>query len=271
MPGPDHDVLRAFAVPWVEPRLLAGGQGRTWRVADVVLKPVDNDEEHAWVSDVLAGLRDSASVRVPRPLRSIEGGWSWAGWCAHEYVVGRSLTMAGDASAIRSASEAFHTAVAHVPRPAFLDTRDDAWAFGDRVAWDGGPVVGSEQTRALVKAALAAYADVQATPQVVHGDLAGNVLGASGLAPAVIDWPPYWRPVGWALAVAAVDGVAWQEAPPQLFDEWSDVGEWRQLLLRAFVYRVATVGFREAQAQPVMDPSAHAVAMRPVLDRVLAR
>jgi hypothetical protein len=32
-----------------EPRLLPGGQGRTWRAGDVVLKPVDDPDEHAWV------------------------------------------------------------------------------------------------------------------------------------------------------------------------------------------------------------------------------
>ena len=31
-------------------------------------------------------------------------------------------------------------------------------------------------------------------PQLIHGDLTGNVLFGDGLAPAIIDLSPYWRP-----------------------------------------------------------------------------
>jgi hypothetical protein len=45
--------------------------------------------------------------------------------------------------------------------------------------------------------------------QLVHGDLGGNVLFAPSLAPAIIDFSPYWRPPGYAEAVAAVDAFLW--------------------------------------------------------------
>jgi hypothetical protein len=45
--------------------------------------------------------------------------------------------------------------------------------------------------------------------QLVHADLGGNVLFAPGLAPAIIDFSPYWRPPGYAEAVAAVDAFLW--------------------------------------------------------------
>ncbi len=45
--------------------------------------------------------------------------------------------------------------------------------------------------------------------QLIHGDLSGNVLFAAGLPPAIIDFSPYWRPVAYASAVVAVDGVLW--------------------------------------------------------------
>ena len=34
------------------------------------------------------------------------------------------------------------------------------------------------------------------TSQLIHGDLTENILFAEGLSPAVIDFSPYWRPVG---------------------------------------------------------------------------
>ncbi len=79
----------------------------------------------------------------------------------------------------------------------------------------------------------------------MHGDLSGNLL-RDGDRPIVIDWPPYVRPVGWALAVAALDAVCWDGAEPSLLDRWNDEVAWGQLLLRAFVYRVATLGRRES-------------------------
>jgi hypothetical protein len=83
---------------------------------------------------------------------------------------------------------------ADLPRPAFLDHRDDAWSFGDRVAWDGEPPQGAPEDLELLEEALAALRPVSSPAQVVHGDVGGNVLRAPGLPDAVIDWPPYHRP-----------------------------------------------------------------------------
>jgi len=35
---------------------------------------------------------------------------------------------------VKAASDAFHRHLRHLPRPAFMDIRDDPWAFGDRLA-----------------------------------------------------------------------------------------------------------------------------------------
>jgi hypothetical protein len=70
---------------------------------------------------------------------------------------------------------------------------------------------------------------------------------------AVIDWP-YWRPPGWALAVAASDAICWDGADPSLLARWSDEPAWRQLLLRAVIYRLATRGrIEERDAVPTGD------------------
>jgi hypothetical protein len=56
----------------------------------------------------------------------------------------------------------------------------------------------------------------------------------------VIDWPPYWRPAPWALAVAVVDALCWYDAGPDVVRRWSHLPDWGQLLLRALIYRIAT-------------------------------
>lgn len=268
---PGADVIESFGVEVGTPELLPGGQRRSWLVGDAVFKPVDDITEHAWVSEVFSVWDPAAGVRVPVPLRSSEDRWCWEGWAAHRYVVGRPLRMSGEANIIRAAAESFHAAVAALPRASFLDSRDDPWAFGDRVAWEGRPAVGSPETIELVEALLASYRGLEARRQMVHGDIGGNVLGGDGLRPAVIDWPPYWRPSGWALAVAAFDAVCWEGVTPPFLDEWADVADWDQVLLRAAVYRLATVGRTERDGYPRMPPAAHAAEVRPAVDAVLRR
>jgi hypothetical protein len=73
--------------------------------------------------------------------------------------------------------------------------------------------------------------------QVVHGDLGGNVLFAPGLEPVVIDFSPYWRPPGWALAVVVVDAVVWGRAGFDLADALEPEHR-HQLLARATLFRL---------------------------------
>ncbi len=234
---PSEAVLAAFGV-YDNPVILPGGQGRTWRAGQVVLKPVDFLPETLWRADVLSGLSKSSEFRVARPVRSREGGWVADGWEAHELLAGQ--TDASRPDHVVPAGIAFHEAIAELPRPEFLDVRDDPWTYGDRVAWEEAPVEGSPPYRQLVAGLVEARRPVELRDQAVHGDLLGNVLFADGLPPAIIDWPVYWRPSSWASAVAVVDALCWYDAKPDLATRWSHLPEWGQMLLRALIYRVTT-------------------------------
>ncbi|HEX3222818.1 MAG TPA: TIGR02569 family protein [Nocardioides sp.] len=242
MSAPPVEVLDAFGARG-EPVLLAGGMGRTWRVGDIVLKPVEDVVEHAWVAEVYDAWPDS-DVRVPRPLRA-HGAWAFAGWGAHLWVPGETARAGDDPVWFRAAHESFHDAVADVARPAFLDDRDDAWSYGDRVAWEGATPWGDHDTRDQIERALGRLEPVDLPSQVVHGDLGGNVL-RDGDRAGIIDWPAYHRPRAWALAVVATDAICWEGADPSLLDRWADDPAWPQLLLRAIVYRLATRGHNQA-------------------------
>ena len=261
---PSAAVLDAFGVPGAAVRL-EGGQGRSWRVGDVVLKPVDDPLLHAWISDVLAGWDDDADVRVPAPVPSRDGSWVYGGWSAARYLPGRAATVAGEPAYVRSAAEAFHRAVAHVPPPALLGRRTDRWAYGDRVAWEDAEPVGAPPTRDRIERLRSAYRPVRQPVQVVHGDLGGNLLRTPD-GPAVIDWAPYARPAAFALAVVAVDAVLWDGVPPRFLDLWSDLADWYQLVARALVYRLATDGVAEVEraGEPVSGPTDAGTAERAV-------
>jgi prepilin-type processing-associated H-X9-DG protein len=117
-------------------------------------------------------------------------------------------------------------------------------AWGERDPADvlaAAPAPLGGQLRSL----LAALRPVPLAAQLIHGDLGGNVLFADGEPPAVIDFSPYWRPAGLALAVAAVDALMWSGADPAILGPLTGQvgtgpGDFGQLLARALVGRLVT-------------------------------
>lgn len=257
--APPAEVLDAFdATEPAEP--LAGGKGGTWRSGDLVLKPAEGVAETVWRAGILSDLPENPAFRIARPVRARDGSWLASCWEATRFVAGRA--QPGRVDDVIRAGEAFHASLAHVPRPSFLDGRADAWTYADRLAW-GEPVPdGATAPSALLRPLLDARRPVAVPAQVVHGDLLGNVLFAEGLPPAVIDWPAYWRPPAWASAVAVVDAMCWHGAGPEVIARWSHLPRWRQMLVRALIYRIATNAGPDR-----IEPDA---VYRPVIDEVLA-
>jgi uncharacterized protein (TIGR02569 family) len=213
---PTRDVLSAFGVGG-EPQPLSGGTGRAWRVDDLVLKPVDFAAEVIqWQADVLAGVEEQG-FRLARPRREIVDGWT-----ASTYVGGRHEP--GRWREIIAAGERFHAALPDVRPPRV----ENAWEVGDRVAW-------GEQPYAEVGDLVAALEPVADAPQLIHGDLTGNVLFHESLPPAIIDVAPYYRPSQYASAIVVADALCWEGAPPELAGAVD-----RQYLLRALIYRGVT-------------------------------
>ncbi|WP_405063461.1 TIGR02569 family protein [Kribbella sp. NBC_01505] len=257
---PSASVIDAFAVT-DEPVLLSGGRGGTWQAGDVILKPVDYAPETIWRSEVLETLPASEYFRVARPIRAADGMWIAEGWEASQ-VVGGATDVSRQDEVLRAGTE-FHRAIAAVERPAFLDIRQDPWSTGDRVAWEEAPFSFGPAADPLIQPLINTRRPVDLASQAVHGDLPGNVLFADGLPPAIIDWPVYWRPPTWALAVAVVDALCWYDATPDLADRWSHLPAWGQMLVRALVYRIAT---DEAVGGPTCWTTDRLNAYQPAVD-----
>ncbi|MGW0554057.1 TIGR02569 family protein [Streptomyces sp. NPDC002926] len=250
-PAPPSVVLTAFGAAEA-PALLPGGQGSAWRSGTLVLKPVATAPETAWRAGVLHHLPETPGFRVARPVPAADGSWAAHGWEAWRLIGGSSDPHRAD-DVIR-AGEAFHAALADLPRPRFLGVRDNPWSHAERLAW--------QETRQapdfpLLEPLLAALRPVSAPAQIIHGDLLGNVVFEPGLPPAIIDWPPYWRPAAWASAVVAVDALCLYEAGPGLLDRWAHLPDWRQLLVRALIFRIAAHatlgGAQDDTYRPVVD------------------
>ena len=271
--GPSPAAIHSFDVREDTLRRLPGGAGHTWTDGRLVLKPVGCAAEHTWVCEVYAAW-DSAEVRVPEPVpprSGVEGGWSADGWGAHIFVQGRDADPARELPRIKEASDSFHRGLQHLPRPAFLDVRDDPWAFGDRLAWEGAEPQGDDETLDMIRRLKDHLAPVSEPAQVIHGDILPNVLVADGLPPAIIDWPPYYRPVGLANAVAVTDAVSFRGAPLSLLDEWETGDDWNQLLIRALLYRLGPTGIFAARNRLMGSLVTHVERARPVMEAVLSR
>ncbi len=101
----------------------------------------------------------------------------------------------------------------------------------------------------MVRRVAPLLADVDLGPdQLVHADLAGNVLLDPMGAPVVIDVAPAWRPVLWAEAVCVLDAVTWLGAPLTSLGRWT-VGAPRQAMLRALIFRAASDLLDDASAR----------------------
>jgi uncharacterized protein (TIGR02569 family) len=169
-------------------------------------------------------------------------------WVAWRWLPGEPASWEGVSPLwprLIAASRAFHAALAGRPAPPWLGRDGNQWTIADQVAWgerDPGSVLATapaplaRQLRSL----LAALRPVRLPAQLIHGDLGGNVLFAPGQPPAVIDFSPYWRPAGLALAVAAVDALTWSGADPAILGDLADQPELDQLLARAHVGRLVT-------------------------------
>src|SRR5690606_8463039 len=81
---------------------------------------------------------------------------------------------------------------------------------------------------------------VRARPQLVQGDLTGNVLFAPGQPPVIIDFSPYWRPVRYAHAIVAADGLLYHDAGDELVALAVPGPVGAQLLARAVIFRLVT-------------------------------
>jgi uncharacterized protein (TIGR02569 family) len=232
--APPKEVLAAFGFRGA-PTPLIGGQGRAWRAGRLVLKPADSTEEAlAWQAGLLEEARLDG-VRVARPRRSLGGVFTVNGWSASDLCRGRHEPRRW--SDIIAVGRRFHRALAHAPRPDFLASREDRWAVADRVAWGDASL--APYRRAPHVARLEGCLEpVRATPQVIHGDLTGNVLFAQGLPPAVIDLAAYWRPADYATAVVVADALAWEGADESDFKPVLDIDQFGQLLARALLYRI---------------------------------
>ena len=244
---PDH-VLDLFAAEGVlEP--LAGGRGTTWRAGDLALSPGHAASE-GWLAPIQARLavrldeQSHRSIRLALPVPARDGSLVVDGWTATRFEPG--TTPCHDLATLRATAHLLHAHLAGVvaERPTELEARTDRWGVADHQAYDADAALRAAAGRpepglaGLVERLVAGLEPPElGREQLVHADLAGNVLLDRSGVPFVIDFSPTWRSPLWAEAVCVLDAVLWLGAPPTALDDWRH-GQQRQAMLRAALFRV---------------------------------
>ena len=233
-PPPPH-VLRAFAVQ-SSPAPLAGGQGTSWRAGTIVFKPVDDPLRGEGLAALVLGL-DEDGFRIARPVAASDGRFVVSGWSAWHWVEG---CHAEDRwPEVVDLSQRLERVLAGHPRPAFLNRLDDPWVRAGGVAF-GQASVAPYSHRPDVAALLSFLRPLTATDhQLIHHDLAGNVIFNDPGPPTVIDFTPGWRPVGYQTAVVVADAFLWHDADAALADQAAAlVDDFDQFFVQALLFRL---------------------------------
>jgi uncharacterized protein (TIGR02569 family) len=241
-------VLDLFAVPdTVEP--LPGGRGDRVRAGDLLLTPGRDPATQDWLSPLIARFavsldqnpaRRRQDLRVAVPVPARDGSWVVEGWAANRYEPG--TVACHDPDVVRAAGHLLHARLATVVTepPAPLEARTDRWSVAERVAFGEAPVPDVDPAVAALVARARTATGGQAITgpaQLVHADLAGNVLRDAAGAPVVIDVTPAWRPARWADAVCVLDAVVRGGAPRAELRGWVHRPA-RVAMLRAIAFRL---------------------------------
>jgi uncharacterized protein (TIGR02569 family) len=240
------EVAGAFGVDREATLLPAGLDQRTFRSGDVVLRRLGEgaEEEARWTAALFSRI-EQRGFRVPTPIRARNGGWLVRGWTAETFLAGRPAGAA-DAPQVAAGIDAFHRALVGAPLPAFRRgiadpnpwDRADAWAWGELPA-----PIDPRLTEPLGRLAALRRPLPGLPHQLIHGDLnPDNILigpKGSGLAPGIIDMTPYWRPAGYAAAVAAY-WLGPYRGDAAVLDSFAPVPHFPQLLVRAALRMLLT-------------------------------
>lgn len=239
---PSAAVFDLYAVP--EDSVPLPG-GHSVLAGDLVLSPGRSEHTANWLNPIIAPLSAELdherprSIRLAMPIPTRDLKWVANGWGATRFEPGtRPCT---DLDVLLATGRLLHARLAaKVPTaPLGVNLRSDRWATAERIAFGETQPCGiPTAVGALVSRLMAELGTTSLGPdQLVHGDLAANVLlDATGI-PLVIDVSPYWRPALWAEAVCVLDAVMWMGADVAVMGQWSE-GARRQAMLRAALFRV---------------------------------
>lgn len=232
-----EQAIKAFSLNG-HPTPLQGGQNTSVRVGEAVLKPVEDAEHFEWLLSILDNIQPTG-YRIARPIRNVCGELVSHGWIATRFEPGREYN--GRIKEKLQIARMFHKDLSRFETKNMVPT-NDRWSRAHRIAWqcDKLPVCLPEGVRRVLAKLLERLDPTSDLPrQLVHGDLAGNILFHEELSPLVIDFSPTIAPVEYAEAILVCDCIAWQGSPVSEVNLLPNDQIYKQMILRAIVFRLS--------------------------------
>jgi uncharacterized protein (TIGR02569 family) len=203
-----------------------------------MVKLVDDEVEAAYVAGVVVAVPEDG-FRLSRPMRSDCGRWVEDGWCAWTYAPGEHA--ADRWPEIMRTGTRFNRILRAKPCPSHLSRRRHPWTIGDLLAFGEDTADVPEPMRSLIAKLQSHLRPLQHhEPQLIHGDLTGNVLFHDPEPPLIIDFTPFYRPAGYATAIVAIDAMVWHGADRLLMEHVEPAADRHQLLARAAIFRMVS-------------------------------
>lgn len=238
----DPEVAFAFQCKGTN-HLLGGGEGRSIKVGDCVLKPINNEARYSWACDLLLRLMREG-FRISEPKRAINGSFVFNGWGASSYEPGEHIL--GRWHEKLQVTRSFHTMLNqldHSPMP----PSNDNWSQAHEIAWQQEPIPSAFdlQISDVIESFFTNYQPLQRSNGIIHSDICGNILFHESLSPCIIDFSPAYGSKEYAEAIMVADATTWEGAPVEIVQMLPYSEHYRQLLLRAINFRLIVAALFE--------------------------
>lgn len=217
---------------------LAGGEDKSYRVGDLSIKPVIENEKYEWVAKSFEDL-SSSEILISKPVKSLNGNYIENGYCATNFIPGSFY----ENRMIQKleAADKFHKLTKNIVKPGDFSKWSSPWSFSTQVAWQEIELPGNFNKKAkdILYKLINHLEDLALDFQFIHTDPAGNILFNNNGIPIIIDITPDFRPVEYANALLVVDSIAWHNEPIISLDLLKyDSKVKKQLILRAVIFRL---------------------------------
>lgn len=219
---------------------LPGGQNTSVKVNDVVLKPVEDAEHTEWLLSVIDSINPKG-YRLSKPVRSNRGTFVSEGWVCTRFEPGKEA--AGHVYEKLKAAQRFHNDLSRISIRDFYPV-NNPWAKAHQIAWqtDVWPeeVIADSAAGSMIEELLLKVKRKERyNLQLVHADLAGNILFDESLPPLIIDFSPTAAPVEYAEAILVCDCIAWQGSKVSDIELLPNDDLYNEMILRAVIFRLA--------------------------------
>jgi len=259
-----EEIIRSFNVSGEKIPLL-GGQNTSVRVNHAVFKPVDDMEYTEWLLTVIDSIRPQG-YRLSKPLRTQKGTFVSDGWVCTQFERGQEVN--GKINEKLHVSRLFHRDISNLNVENCIQVQNP-WAMAHHIAWqrDEMPPEVHPKTKLIINELLSkVQLQEQYNLQIVHGDLAGNILFDDVFPPLIIDFSPTVAPVEYAEAILVCDCIAWQGSEVFEIEVLSSHGSFIEMIIRAIVFRLAVEAIFAKSDHTTFEQQYH--LFKPILDYI---